>query len=83
MQQVSILLCNDELFKSMQALYPQSGDESVIESNFRKLELFQCISNLPAITEEIDKGEIINAISSHFYSIDQEKLKKNWQTDSL
>lgn len=76
MQQVSILLCNDELFKSMQALYPQSGDESVIESNFRKLELFQCISNLPAITEEIDKGEIINAISSHFYSIDQEKLKK-------
>lgn len=73
-QQVSILLCNNELFNSLQALYPESEDD--IENYFRKLELFQYKSIIPEMADEIDKCEIIDAISSHFYSLDPTKLKK-------
>ncbi|KAK8835519.1 hypothetical protein M9Y10_044361 [Tritrichomonas musculus] len=75
MQQIAILLCNNELFNSIQDLCPHEINNNNFDEYISKLELFQYQSAIKYIGQDIDFTALIDVISSNFYQIDKNKLK--------
>lgn len=76
MQHISILLGNSELFNSLQGLHSQQLTDNNIEDSLVKLELYQYQPQNTTMFQNIDFSFLIDTISSNFYQIDQNKLKK-------
>lgn len=76
MQHISILLGNSELFNSLQGLHSQQLTDNNIDASLAKLELYQYQPQNTTMFQNIDFSLLIDTISSNFYQIDQNKLKK-------
>lgn len=75
LQQISILLCNNELFDSIEKLYPEETKDDKINEYLNKLTLFQNQIIAKIIEEDIDFSSLIDIIASHFYQIDKNQIK--------
>lgn len=74
MQIISILLGNEELFQKISKLNSIENDPNNIEFCLQQIELFSYCSR--SSNNLFDYSKAIDFISSHFYSIEEERLKK-------
>ncbi|KAK8891019.1 hypothetical protein M9Y10_028222 [Tritrichomonas musculus] len=70
---ISILLGNDELFAKINELFPLKINDSNIDQYLVNLPNLEYLSQ---ISTEFSYSDLIDFISSHFFSIDQSKLIK-------
>lgn len=73
MKAISILLENNELFSKLNELFSSEINEENIDQYINNLTIFSSIS--PSF-DCFNYSAIIDLISSHFYSIDKNKLKR-------
>lgn len=73
MQLISIMINNEELFDKINELYPFYINESNVDFYLQHL---QIMHNYLGTSPYFNYSEIIDFISSHFYSIDESKLLK-------
>lgn len=71
LQLISIFLDNEELYNKINEIYPIDINESNIDYYLQYIQLFKYFSTT---TNHFNFSNIIDFISSHFYSIDEEKL---------
>lgn len=74
MQIISILLGNEELFQKISNLNSIENDQNSIEFYLQQIELFYYCSR--SSNNLFDYSKAINFVSSHLYSINDQRLKK-------
>lgn len=71
LQLIALLLDNEELFSNINNIFPNDINENNIDKYLTNLTI---MSKISSTIDHFDIQNIIDFISSHFYSIDQNKL---------
>lgn len=70
----SILLGNEEIFNSMNDIYPINTSRESLDSCLKYLQCFVLTDKTGNITSSFNNQSILDFVSSHFYLIDESKL---------